>query len=390
MKILYIEWNGLCASDVKSAMKNLGHEYKTISTPIKDKFEVNYDFAEAVEEAISVYKPKIVFSMNYFPSVSIACQNKRVRYVSWIYDNPHTAVYHISAKNLCNYIFSFDSDMVEQLRSRGVEHIYYAPLAVNCNRVKNINISQEKKEKYACEVAFVGSLYNEGTDYYSTILAKANDKHLEGFLEGVLNSQKLVYGYNFMAEALTPDIVEQIRNAVDFLLPEDSLLTEREIYADVFLSRKLATINRVELLYWLGREFAVNFYTYNQTMIPNIKHCGTVSYTDEMPCVFHEAKININDTRRSIKKGIPLRAMDIMGCGGFLLSNYQEDFLKHFEHGRHMELYGSIEEARDKCEYYLRHETERSKIAENAYKIMEQEHTYEIRLNQMLEKTFEE
>ena len=57
MKILYIEWNGLCAADVKQAFIHLGHEYKTISTPAKDKFEVNYGFAEAVEEAIVIYQP---------------------------------------------------------------------------------------------------------------------------------------------------------------------------------------------------------------------------------------------------------------------------------------------------------------------------------------------
>lgn len=390
MKILYIEWNGLCATDVKQALIHLGHEYKTISTPVKDKFEVNYGFAEAVEEAIARYQPDLVFSMNYFPSVSIACDATATKYVSWIYDNPHTAVYHVSAKNLCNYIFSFDSAMVEQLKARGVEHVYYAPMAVNSKRVSGLSISREDIERFSCQVAFVGSLYNEGTDYYSTMLARVNDKHFTGFLEGLLNSQKLVYGYNFMAEALTPDIVEQFRGAAQELLPKDSLLTEREIYADVFLSRKLACINRVELLYMLGREFDVHFYTYHESMIPDVKHCGTVSYQSEMPCAFREAKINLNDTRRSIKKGIPLRAMDIMGCGGFLLSNYQEDFYRHFEPGVHMEMYGSIEEAGDKCRYYLQHEADRNKIAQNAGEIIEREHTYEIRLTEILHTVFAE
>ena len=140
----------------------------------------------------------------------------------------------------------------------------------------------------------------------------------------------------------------------------------------------------------LGCHFDVSFYTYKQSMISNVRHCGTVSYDDEMPKLFKIAKINLNDTRRSIKNGIPLRAMDVMGCGGFLLSNYQEDFFRHFEPGVHMELYGSIDEAIEKCDYYLHHASEREKIKNNAYDIMLKDHTYEKRLQEMLGKIDEE
>lgn len=390
MKVLYVEWPGLCGTDVKSALKNLGHEVKTIASPLKDRFELNEEYSEAVQEAIGIYCPDMVFSINFFPSVSTACNDTNTIYISWIYDNPHTSVYHTSAKNLCNYIFSFDSHMVKQLQSRGVEHIYYAPLACNVNRVNNIAINKADYEKFKGDVEFMGSMYNEGTDYYSIMIARAKNEYFTGYLEGLLNSQKLVYGYNFMEEALSPEVVNQFREVAEELLPTDSMITEREVYADVFLSPKLATINRVELLYMLGRYFDVHFYTYNKSIIPNIKHCGTVSYEEDMPKLFKIAKINLNDTRRSIKNGIPLRAMDIMGCGGFLLSNYQEDFFRHFEPGVHMELYGSIDEAIDKCDYYLKHDTEREKIKANAYEVMLNEHTYEKRLQEMLEVVKEE
>lgn len=384
MKILYIEWRSLCASDVKAAFANLGCEIMGISAPEKDPFELNQKFEDALEERIAAYKPDMIFSMNFFPSVSIVCNETNTKYVSWIYDNPQTAAYHISVKNECNYVFSYDSHMVEQLRSRGVEHIFYGPMAINTKRVQNIIPTSADRERFACDVAFVGSLYNEGTDYYSTMVARAKDPYFTGFLEGLLNSQKLVYGYNFMAEALTPNIVETFRKCANELLPKDSLLTEREVYSDVFLSKKLATINRMEILYVLGCYFDVSFYTYNKSMLTNVTHKGTVSYDDEMPRLFQVAKINLNDTRRSNKNGIPLRAMDIMGCGGFLLSNYQEDFYRHFEPGVHMDMYGSIDEAIDKCNYYLKHDTERERVKQNAREIMLKEHTYEIRLRDMM------
>ena len=38
----------------------------------------------------------------------------------------------------------------------------------------------------------------------------------------------------------------------------------------------------------------------------------------------------LNLTLRSITSGIPLRALDILGCGGFLLSNYQPELCEYF------------------------------------------------------------
>ena len=64
MKILYVEWPGLCGADVKSALKNLGHEVKTIASPVNDRFEVNEEYSKAVEETIGIYRPDMVFSMN--------------------------------------------------------------------------------------------------------------------------------------------------------------------------------------------------------------------------------------------------------------------------------------------------------------------------------------
>ena len=39
---------------------------------------------------------------------------------------------------------------------------------------------------------------------------------------------------------------------------------------------------------------------------------------------------------KSIKNGIPLRCLDIMGNHGFLLSNYQKDFEEHFVDGKNI------------------------------------------------------
>ena len=60
-------------------------------------------------------------------------------------------------------------------------------------------------------------------------------------------------------------------------------------------------------------------------MLPHVKNRGIADSERVMPKIFKCSKINLNMTLRSIKSGIPQRAFDIMGCGGFLMSNYQPE-----------------------------------------------------------------
>lgn len=61
--------------------------------------------------------------------------------------------------------------------------------------------------------------------------------------------------------------------------------------------------------------------------MPAAEYVGPIDWYSVMPLVFKNTCINLNITLKSIQSGIPLRGMDIMGSGGFLLTNYQNDFL---------------------------------------------------------------
>ena len=83
---------------------------------------------------------------------------------------------------------------------------------------------------------------------------------------------------------------------------------------------------------------------------------------------------------RSIKSGIPLRAFDIMGSQGFLLSNFQEDFLEYFTPDEDFVYYTDREDLMKQVEYYLSHEKERLEICRNGYEKILLSHTYENRI----------
>ena len=388
MNIIFLNWACFCATDTCEALINLGHKVQVMQIPDKAHTEIDEAFIAELCVKIKDFHCDAVFSLNYFPTVSVACMQSDCRYISWIYDNPQTKVYDKTAVNECNHIFTFDSFMADQLNARGVATVAYAPLAANVKRLTSPKITPAHIKKYGCEISFVGSLYNEAHNFYDRLIKASKNEYLEGFLSAVIEAQKRVFGYNFMAEALTEEVVNTIREHMPYIPAEGSFIREAEIYADYYLARKLAYFDRLELLYCLGEYFDVHHYTHTDKNIGKVKNRGKIDYFNEMPFLFRISKINLNPTLRSIKNGIPLRSMDILGCGGFLLTNFQSDFLRHFEPDKHFVAYSSLDEALDKCDYYIAHEEERTKIAANALEIMTKEHTFEVRLAQILSDVF--
>ena len=73
---------------------------------------------------------------------------------------------------------------------------------------------------------------------------------------------------------------------------------------------------------------------------------------------------------------MPLRVLDILGSGGFLLSSYQPEVAEYFIADSEVVLYSDIQEAIDKTAFYLAHEDLRSKIAINGCQKTHEEFNY--------------
>lgn len=231
------------------------------------------------------------------------------------------------------------------------------------------------------EVSFVGSLYEN--NLYDQI--QYLPEYLKGYLEGVMRAQQKIYGYNFVEELLTRDVIEQMNAYISMELPKGYLVRKREQYA-AMINGKITCNERIALLECLSQNSALTLYTASDmTKVPNAKAGGTVNYTQEMPKIFRNSKINLNITLRSIQSGIPLRALDIMGAGGFLLSNYQPELAEQFEDGKELALYGSVEELRDKVTYYLSHDRERQEIAYHGFQKVQKLFSYETQVRKMME-----
>ena len=116
-------------------------------------------------------------------------------------------------------------------------------------------------------------------------------------------------------------------------------------------------------------------------LLPSVHWRDPVDYTEQMPLVFKNSKINLCPVLRNNTRGVPLRALDVMGCGGFLMSGFHKGIAETFENGKELVMYHSLEEAVEMADYYLRHDEERRKIAEAGFVRICKDFRYEDRLN---------
>ena len=84
---------------------------------------------------------------------------------------------------------------------------------------------------------------------------------------------------------------------------------------------------------------------------------------------------------KCIQSGIPLRCIEVMGCGGFLISNYQPEIMEYMKIGEECEVYESLEDLYNKTKFYMKHDDIRNKIAQKGLERIQKDFTFENRIN---------
>ena len=166
----------------------------------------------------------------------------------------------------------------------------------------------------------------------------------------------------------------------------DHKMGKDDFLGAALFSRYLANLERTNILIKLNK-YNIRLYTTDKNIvIPGVRIGSELSYDEQLPKVYFLSKINLNITLHSIISGIPLRVFDIMGVGGFMLTNYQPEIEDYFLIGKDIEVYRDIDELVDKVDFYLKNENARLRIALNGYKVVSEKHSYDNRINEILEK----
>lgn len=384
MNILFYRYNSICEPDIIAIMQRLGHTVTEITEEMRNKELDARGQMNLVSAELKKQESQIVFSINFFPVVSEVCNIFHIPYVCWIVDSPVMELYSHSIRNSWNRIFLFDYALYEEFRGENPKGIFYLPLGADYVRLDSLieTITEQDRKKYSADVSFIGSLYTEKCPYNHL----KEESWLKGYLDGVIEAQTKVYGYNFLEECITDEVLQQFKEKVPFYhFPEKASHNDRAAMAHLYLGNKVTEQERLRLLKRVSEAYSLDLYTASDfSPLPRANYRGLAKSTTEMPKIFHLSKINLNFTSKPIRTGLPLRLWDILGAGGFALTNFQSEIPEYFEVGKDLDIYASEEELMEKIQYYLEHEKERQAIAESGYRKAKEQYSLELRVKQIL------
>ena len=329
----------------------------------------------------------IALSQRFSVVIAEACHRTGCIYISWIWDSPQRELYLEEAKYDTNRIFVFDRCQLKRMQEFGIGNIYYEPLATNVTRTSTIVIDEAELARYGHDVSFVGSMkYNENRRESVRRLGELTGGASERLLQDKIGH----WGRNDRFYDRAPEDVLRIAGGMirrteraDRCIPE-SYLTE------TMLADEISYLDRVEMINAVAGKYDLALFTeLNETgndLSDRVKVFPRVSYDQEMPKIFNVSGINLNLTKISIESGVPLRVFDILGVGGFALTDEKEELYEIFDVGKELDVYTCVEELKDKIGYYLQHETIRKQIAYNGYCRVRENYTYPKAVERMLQK----
>lgn len=407
MRILFYKWDIFPCEDIIETFRKQGHEVTVPAFP-----PINHLRDEAFEKKLSAMLQQtpyhFVFSVNYFSTIARVCHNCGVRYASWNVDTPLISMQTPTVYYPENRIFTFDHAEAAEFQAKGVQSIFYLPLAGQPNR-RNLQSApamepdcpattpnRSASEAAAASpqqlpVSFVGSLYEKNRfDELTAILPD----YFCGYLDAALEAQQHISGGNIMTEMIPDSVFERIKPYLKAETGYEEYFDASETSKDDLiklqfntrvLCHKAAAVTRIRILNQLALQYPVHLFTTSDTSpLIRVRTHPPVDYRTEAPQIFADSKINLNITSPHIPTGVPLRVWDVLSSGGFLLTDDRQDLGGLLQNGRDLVIYHDLPDLLQKVEYYLTHEEERKEIARNGYRQIQQTHNYTNRIQEML------
>lgn len=386
MKVLFYRYGSICEPSIIESLQEYGLEVIEITDEIHNKNILPGERFRLINDIFSTNNISFVFTINFFPDISDLCNIYKIPYMCLIVDSPVLELYSEAIRNECNRIFLFDRELYKEFNPYNPDRIFHIPLATNV-RQWDKTISSDHTNRFKGDVTFVGSLYKEKT----LLSMDKTSEYIKGYVDSLIESQLKIYGCYFIDNCISDQIANEILSQIDnrYVFPDKYRANNIALVAQYYIGNKIAAEERVRLFKRLSSKYNIDLYTGSDTSdIPGVNNRGLVKTFTEMPLIFNRSAINLNITAKPIRSAIPLRVFDVLGCGGFLISNYQAEIPEFLTIGEHLDIYESIEDLEDKIHFYLEHPSIRKEMARAGYEFVKNNHTYTIRIGQMISMAF--
>jgi len=316
---------------------------------------------------IAEFKPDFILTSNYagMDTQGIFArffEDARIPYVSWFTDTPRMILFgremHVSPYSVAA---TWERAYIPHFERLGFEHIHYMPLATDPGI-----FNAPPRATHDRNLAFVGtSMQEHAREAWEkhAHLPKLKKAVLKAFESGSVTRETFADGVEAIlgGENLVGLDATERRN-VELLLNYEATRRERAA-----LARCLAPLG-LEARgdeHWRGIAATVG---------------GAVGYFQDLAPFYGSTAVNVNTTSLQMRWAVNQRVFDCPAAGGFLITDAQRDIDEHFEPNE-VVTYASLEELREKTQFYLSHPGARQEITVRAQARILAHHTHAHRLS---------
>ncbi len=325
----------------------------------------------------------VVFNFNragMLPAVPFTSDDTPV--LTWFIDSPERIHEGLRRHKENEQVFIPDETYLEGLgRQPGLstDRVHYLQLGSTPDIVDDEGIDDEMLDRYRAEISFVGTFFSIRP---LTLLLTGMTKPM---------SQKLI--------ALAEDHLENYHTPMSELIEKHGLNLEAIPGVggslDEYLLRAVddyqSSINRLNYLEAVA-DCGLKIYgniAWADAAIRSLKLLNAYQFREAQPqelkYIYRASKVLLNICHVQAQTAVPLRIFDIVGSGGFLLSEHRADLTRILKEDEECAVFRTPEELREKSVYYLENEEARRSIAAAARKRIREEHMVSHRVTAMLE-----
>lgn len=201
----------------------------------------------------------------------------------------------------------------------------------------------------------------------------------------IVENLKKIYNKNvyYLPECFSPEYHKPVEyNKVD----------EEKYECDVSLIGNLHPY-RVELLKLLDKNINIKVFGSSNPWWLNINKIQKY-YTGEYLTYLEKSKairytkISLNTVHIGEINGVNVRTFELAGSGGFQIIQWKKDLEDLFEIDKEIVTFNSLNELKEKIEYYINNDHKREQIAKAGLERAIKDHTYNKRLHQLISIVF--
>lgn len=375
LKIIFIDSSYVLTQECLNAIQLCGHQLEYLHI---DQKQCNYEiFIKDLLTLISRFKPDFVLTVNHLGfdkegRLTQLLSELELPYASWFVDSPNVILSCFSSNisAYCN-IFVWDKDYIQDVKDMSYPHVDYLPLATDPKIFYPKNI----QGSYKYNVSFVGSsmVYASHKNTQSFIHRSDLLKLIEEISELFIANEypRVTYALDEYLKTHTV-VFDDLEQKEDFLAAVLWRSTQKHRLSGV---RKLEKFNPVIS----GDENWFRLLPATYQIIPERWYYNTL-------CDFYnQSKINFNMTSLQMKNSVNQRVFDVPACQQLLLTDYKEQLNEIYDCKNDIIVYHHIDEIESLIDYYIKHDSLSNKMKENAYTKVLNGHTYQYRINQMVE-----